>query len=234
MKTMTKTVSFLIFSLMVCSCNFINNKEKIIIDKKDSISEPIIVEKNEIMTIEKLDKEYPYEFDTILKRGYKLHFEYFKEKENTEIEMALILMNNHIIIDTLNIMGYGAPHKNLGYIGADFDEYFVFVNSFGSGNPHEMKLLKKNNAEKIVEGFFVDADEKNEILLYCKGYDSLMIYDIKKRTDKLIVDLNKSDYITSMVSQFSDDLKIKKVTNQFIEIEITQNSEKKIYKNYLR
>lgn len=124
--------------------------------------------------------------------------------------------------------------KNIGYIGADFKDYFAFVQSYGSGNPHEMKLLRKRDAKKIVDGFIVDADEKNELLLYCKGYDSLMLYDINRKTDKLLVNLESCDYITCMVSQLCGNLKIKKVTQKQVEIEIAQDENKTIRKMYYR
>src|SRR5687768_4658916 len=58
--------------------------------------------------------------------------------------------------------------QNLGYIGADFTNYFVLVHSFGSGNPHYIELIKKTTGKNILKrsAAWIDADEKNEFLLY--------------------------------------------------------------------
>ena len=221
--------------LLLISCNNQNKKSKTKQSQTDTIKSQVYNAKEEVWTIEKLNKEYPYDFDTILKNGYNLHFERIKKSEEiNDIECQLTLVKGEKIIDTLNIMGYGPVMKNLGYIGADFNDYFAFVQSFGSGNPHEMQLLRKKDANEILSGFIVDADEKNELLLYCKGYDSLMLYDINRKKDKLLVNLNNCDYINCMVSQLNGNLKIKKVTNKQVEIEIAQDENKTIRKMYYR
>ncbi len=234
MKTIFKIIIFSFFSLFVFACNNTNNKKETKPIQVDTVKNPINSNKEDVWTIERCYKENPYDFDTILKNGYHLHFEYFKADKDSDIESQLTLMKGKETIDTLNNMGYGIVMKNLGYIGADFNDYFAFVQSYGSGNPHEMQLLRKRDALKIVYGFMVDANEENELLLYCKGYDSLMLYDINRKTDKLLVNLNNCDYITCMVSQLYGNLKIKKVTQKKVEIEITQDENKTIRKMYYR
>ncbi|MFZ9955725.1 MAG: hypothetical protein ACO3E1_06330 [Flavobacteriales bacterium] len=200
-------------------------------EQKDTINKPT---ENQELTIEELYKEKPYDFDTILKNGYKLKFEYFKENLSSPIEMRLLLVKGNKLIANLNIVGAELPHKNLGYIGTDFDDYFAFVQSFGSGNPHYMQFLRKSDAKEIVKGYIVDGDDKNEILLYCNDGDSLMFFDIRKMKNNFIADLNTCKYITSPVSQLSGSLKIKNVTMQQIQIEIIQENNKTINKSYNR
>ncbi|MFC6269606.1 hypothetical protein [Frigoriflavimonas asaccharolytica] len=146
--------------------------------------------------------------------------------------MCLNLRRGNEIIDTLNILGYAAPHKNLGYVFGDFDKYFAFVQSFGSGNPHEMQLLRKRDAKEILKGFIVDKDEKNNLLLYCKGDDSLMLYDITKNKNNYIENLRNSKEIDCKFSELSDYLKIKKVNSKYVFIDISNTRNKTITKKY--
>jgi len=234
MKIAFKIYTFSILCLFVFACNNSNNKKETKLIQIDTIEKPNISSKEDMWTIERCYKESPYHFDTILKGGYNLHFEYFKPDSKSDIESQLTLMKGNKTIDTLNNMGMGPIMKNLGYIGADFKDYFAFVQSYGSGNPHEMQLLKKSDATEIVKGFIVDSDEKNELLLYCKDYDSLMLYDINRKTDKLLVNLNTCNYINCMVSELYGNLKIREVTQKLVEIEIKQDGNKTITKMYDR
>jgi hypothetical protein len=186
------------------------------------------------ITIEYLYEYNPYDYDTKLRNGYKLEFSYFQKHKDSVIEMCLTLNKKEKIIDTLNIMGYGAPHKNLGYIGADFEKYFAFVNSFGSGNPHEYRLIKKLDGRTVKTGFIIDSFNNPDFLLYAKGYDSIMLYDVKKEKDFLIERLSNSKEIDCMVSDLCDVLKIKKVTNNYVQIDINNYDKKKITKKYYR
>ncbi len=190
--------------------------------------------KRDTITIEYLKKYNPYGYQTELKKGYYLEFNYFRINKNTPIEMCLNLKKGDKIIDTLNILGYGAPQKNLGYVSADFDEYFAFVQSYGSGNPHDMQLLRKKDGKEIIKGFIVDADENNEFLLYCRGYDSLMLYDIKKHKNNYIENLRNSKEIDCAVSELTDYLKIKKVSSKYVSIDITNTKNETLTKQYNR
>ena len=230
MKTSIFLYCFILVALTTFTCGETNKNEK----KKDDTEIKKIEPKRKIPTIEQLYKENPYNYDTILKNGYNLHFEYFIEKGKEYPEMILTLNYKSKIIDTLNTLNYGLPQKSLGYIGADFNDYFAFVQSYGSGNPHEMQLLRKKDAKKIVSGFIVDADEKNGILLYNINGDSLMFYDINHKKDNLIVNLNNSNLIDCLISEYCNNLKIKKVTKTQVFVEITKNSGKKILKKYYR
>lgn len=196
--------------------------------------EKIKAEKKDTITIEYLNKNFAYDFDTKLSNGYSIEFSYFKNNKDNFIEKCLTLKKKNKIIDTLNIMGYGAPDKNLGYIGADFKHYFAFVNSFGSGNPHEFRLIKKINGETIKEGYIIDSFNNPDFLLYIKGHDSIMLYDVTKKKDKLIEHLSKSNEIKGTLSNLCDILKIKKVTKEYVQIEIDNYDTNKLTKKYYR
>jgi hypothetical protein len=56
----------------------------------------------------------------------------------------------------------GGIYKGLGYVGADFKTCFVLVHSFGSGNPHEVELIKKSTGKNILKAsaWWIDVIEK--------------------------------------------------------------------------
>ena len=79
----------------------------------------------------------------------------------------------------------GMLYKNLGYVGADFKDYFVFVHSFGSGNPHYIELIKKASGKNILKdgAAWIDVDEKKGFLLYSDNdvpdpKDKMTLYNI--------------------------------------------------------
>jgi len=225
-------LSFLV--LFVFSCRNSNTQKNTNQQQLNNHPKTTNSEKEEVWTVERCYRENPYDFDTLLKNGYHLHFEYFKRDKNAYVESQLTLMRGQKTIDTLNEMGYGIVMKNLGYIGADFNDCFAFVQAYGSGNPLEMQLIRKSDASQLVQGFMIDSDEKNELLLYYKDTDSLMLYDINRKTDKLLTNLKTCDYITCSLSQLYGDLKIKKVTPNEVEIEILQANNKSIRKKFIR
>lgn len=225
-------LSFLV--LFVLSCRNSNTQKNTNQQQLNNHPNATNSEKEEVWTIERCYRENPYDFDTLLKNGYHLHFEYFKRDKNAYVESQLTLMRGQKTIDTLNEMGYGIVMKNLGNIGADFNDCFAFVQAYGSGNPLEMQLIRKSDAFQLVQGFMIDSDKKNELLLYYKDTDSLMLYDINRKTDKLLTNLKTCDYITCSLSQLYGDLKIKKVTPNEVVIEILQANNKSIRKKFVR
>ena len=208
--------------------NIITDKSNSQPDKERTTQE------RDTITIEYLNKYNPYDYETKLSNGYSIEFKYFQKDKNSPTEMCLNLKKGDKTIDTLNIMGYGAPHKNLGYIGADYNKYFAFVNSFGSGNPHDFKLIEKQSGKIIKSGFIVDSFKNPELLLYAKGYDSLMLYDLEKKKDNLIENLNQSKVIDCMVSELNQVVKIKKATKKYVFIEIENHENKVVSKKYYR
>lgn len=223
---------FALFSLFLLSCNSPTSETEPISTPVEPANEAVYKPEEDVWTVERSYREHPYDFDTTLSNGYSLHFEYFDE--NGFVESRLILMKGRMPIDTLNTMGCCMPMKNLGYISADFSDCFAFGQTFGFGNGHEVQLLKKDDASVITKGYFVDMDEKNELLLYHNDNDSLMIYDVKRKKDNFLVDLNKCDYIDFMFSQLPQNVEIVKVTERYVELEIFRAKNKTIRKRYPR
>jgi hypothetical protein len=90
------------------------------------------------------NEEEPYGYDTTLKGGYSI---FFKVDDSLQY---LFLKKGDRTISELTATSRGLPYKNLGYIGADFKDYFVLVHSFGSGNPHYIELIKKGTGRNIL------------------------------------------------------------------------------------
>jgi hypothetical protein len=122
------------------------------------------------------DEVEPYDYDTTLKGGYTISL-----KVDDRVQYLYLKKGGRTITE-LAATSRGLPYKNLGYVGADFTSYFVLVHSFGSGNPHQIELIKKTTGENVLrEGTaWIDADEKREFLLYCDN-------DIPNKKDKMIL-----------------------------------------------
>lgn len=122
----------------------------------------------------------PYDYDTTLKGGYTISF-----KVDDSLQY-LYLKKGDKTISELSSTSKGLLYKNLGYVGADFTNYFVLVHSFGSGNPHYIELIKKSTGKNILENgaAWIDADEEKEYLLYCDNdvpnrYNNLSLLNAK-------------------------------------------------------
>lgn len=136
----------------------------------------------------------PYDFDTILKNNFHLSYRVFKDVIDNEYLQSLTLVKGKKDIVQISETSYPMLHKNLGFIGADFGESFLFVQSYGSGNPDEIQLIEKENGKVITEGVFVDQNETEKVLLYIKNEheknEKLILLDIKKNKERIIKDFN--------------------------------------------
>ena len=103
-----------------------------------------------------------YNYDTTLKGGYTISF-----KVDDTLQY-LYLKKGDRTIRKLASTSKGMLYKNLGYVGADFKDFFVLVHSFGSGNPHYIELIKKATGKNIIKegSAWIDANETKEFLLY--------------------------------------------------------------------
>lgn len=126
------------------------------------------------------DDEEPYDYDTTLKGGYIVSF-----KVDDSLQY-LYLKKGNKTITKLSSTTRGMPYKNLGYVGADFSNYFVLVHSFGSGNPHYIELIKKSNGKNILKdgAVWIDVEEKKEYLLYGENdmpdkKDKMTLYNVR-------------------------------------------------------
>ena len=120
-----------------------------------------------------------YTYDTILKGGYKIIF-------NVDDSMQyLYLKQHHKIITELSSCSRGLPYKNLGYLAADFQNYFLLAHSFGSGNPTNIELIEKRTGKNILPNgaAWIDVIESKQMLLYSEQdvpgeKDQMVLYDI--------------------------------------------------------
>ena len=121
----------------------------------------------------------PYDYDTTLNGGYTIGF-----KVDDSLQYLYLNKGNKIITE-LASTSRGMLYKNLGYVGADFKAYFVFVHSFGSGNPHYIELIKKTTGKNVLKdgAAWIDVDEKKGFLLYSDNdvpdsKDKMTLYNI--------------------------------------------------------
>src|SRR5215203_7311973 len=90
-----------------------------------------------------IDDIEPYDYDTTLKGGYTISF-----KVDDSLQYLYLKKGNKTISE-LSSTSRGMLYKNLGYVGADFTNYFVLVHSFGGGNPHYIDLIKKTTGKNV-------------------------------------------------------------------------------------
>lgn len=161
------------------------------------------------------DELAPYDYDTTLTGGYKILF-----KANDSLQY-LFLKKGDKIITELASTSKGMLYKNLGYVGADFKDYFVLLHSFGSGNPNYIELIKKANGQNILKSgaAFIDISKKQCMLLYCNK-------DVPSTDDKMILYnvTTKQRQLFSFPSDIFDEpeilnrIKIKKLTDKLLVI----------------
>jgi hypothetical protein len=174
-----------------------------------------------------------YDFDTLLSNGFYLSYNI---SANTKEKIqSLTLMKGSKKIRTLNETNLGTLHKNLGYIGADFGETFVFVQSYGSGNPSDIQLIEKESGNEIRHGSWVDADEKEKILLYIKNIhdenEMLMLYDLETKREMEIHDFKNSKCVTESIFGIRDCVEIDTVSKNEIVLKVeSENLRKKYYR----
>jgi len=116
----------------------------------------------------------PYDYDTTLIGGYKISF------QADDSLQYLYLKKGNKTITELASTSRGMLYKNLGYVGADFNDYFVLVHSFGSGNPDYIELIRKKTGDNLLKtgGAWIGVDTIKQVLLFSKN-------DVPNETDKM-------------------------------------------------
>lgn len=184
--------------------------------------------------IEKIEYE-PYTFDTLLKDGFHLSYRAYNDSVTNEPLQKLTLVKGNKDITILNETSRPMLHKNLGYIGADFTKSFVFVQSYGSGNPSEFQLIEKKTGREIKSGVYVDSNEDNEILVYISNLhkidEQLKIYDIANKKEINVNDFKNSKCYKEYPEGLRSCVTIDTVTNSKITLTI---EDEKIVKHYKR
>ena len=175
--------------ILALSCNNHKTNKAISIDTTKSLvdtNKQAAIDSNYLNIVEQI-KENPYSdnYDTVIKGGFSIS--YYHDTE----DQYLIYKKGQKVIDTIGGGSLGLLYKNLGYIGADFDKTFVFVNSFGGGNPHYIQLLDKETAKNLIPdgSAWIDVDTSKQVFLYSKAdvpseTDSMTLFDTEKMTQK--------------------------------------------------
>ncbi len=161
------------------------------------------------------EHQYTDDFDTALKGGYSISC---KVDDSSEY---LYLKKRNRTIAELSSMSRGLPYKNLGYIGVDFTHYFVLVHSTSMSNPHQVELIEKTTGRNIIEqwAYGIDADEKQEILLYCdkdvpSPKDKMILYNVATKRREIF---NFPSYVFDE-PEILNRIKIKELTNKSLVI----------------
>ncbi len=203
-------------------------------DSIESNKQPYLTyEQAKNLSIDQLEIE-PYDyFDTILTNNY--HLSYRVRKDSGSFLQSLTLVNGNKDIKKLNEITYPLPQKNLGYIGADFGESFLFVQSFGSGNPHEIQLIEKETGNVILNGILVDRNQKQKVLLYIKNEheenENLVLLDLHNSKETIIKDFNNLK--CTHIGGLRNCVELDSINSKFIKIKTTDekdNIEKKYYR----
>ena len=167
------------------------------------------------------EEKTPYDYDTTLIGGYKISF------QTDDSLQYLYLVKDHKKITQLASTSRGMLYKNLGYVGADFKDYFVLVHSFGSGNPNCIKLIRKSTGHNILKqsAAWIDVVKKQGILLYSdkevpSPRDKMILYDVHTGLKQLF---NFPNDIFNEPADLSR-IQIIKLTNK--QLIIKYNSEK--------
>ncbi|UUV22088.1 hypothetical protein [Paenimyroides aestuarii] len=228
---MKQTILIILIFIVLISCQNKSQEGKIF----DSInySDTTIVEHQ---TPDGIIEFEPYDYDTILSGGYNFKYKVYTDKTGEKLQ-SLTLRKGDDEIKVLNETSFPMLFKNLGYIGADFDSSFVFVQSFGSGNPHEIQLIDKKTGKELRKGTWVDVDEKEQVMLYIENEheqnEKLLIYDIKNRNEILSTGFEKSKCVEHVIGGLRNCVEIDTVTTDEIVLKI-DTDEEKIIKKYNR
>ncbi len=122
-------------------------------NKKDSASTSFIDTSKQTKYLKK-----SYSSDTILKGGYHLSFSYDDSLE------YLTLKKVTKKIKEISSCSNPLPETLLGFIQADFKNYFAFGHASGLGNPLYIELIYKETGQNILDSqaTWIDADTSKE------------------------------------------------------------------------
>jgi len=117
------------------------------------------------------DTTRQYLFNSNLSNGYKLVY-----KHNDSLQYLFLSKGKMLkLLSTEEIYN---KQSLLGFVTADFDDYFVLVHTLHVVNiydPIMFDLFEKKTASIVLKGFYLDA--KNNMLLYHNN-DSMKLYNV--------------------------------------------------------
>ena len=196
-------------------------------------------EKAETVTdnYELIDTAEQYDFDTLIKNGYHLKYKAYKDKSSNELLQSLTLMKGNQEIKMLNETSYPMLHKNLGYIGADYENAFVFAQSFGAGNPTTFQLINKETGNAKLTGTFIDTEEQEQVLLYIRNEnednEQLIVFDLLNDKEIIVDSFSESECVKNSPGGLRNCVEIDTVTSSEIVLKV-ENPYEKIIKKYNR
>lgn len=228
-----KIFAVLLFSILF-SCVKQNTQTRNLSTEKSIENDSITLKQTSDAKITKLEIE-AYDFDTILKNDYHLSYRVYRDIKENELLQSLTLVRENKDIRQISETSYPMLHKNLGYIGADFGKSFLFVQSYGSGNPHEIQLIEKENGAVLEEGVLVDKNEAEKVLLFIKNEheqaEKLILFDLKNNTKKVITDFDNLK--CSHIGGLRNCIMLDTVTKNKIILK-TNSEEEDVKKIYIR
>jgi hypothetical protein len=182
-----KKIMVIMISFLIISCN--SDKKKLILPKSETeiskTNQEIDSSKNLIIINQKVEDSKEEINDTYLKGGFSIIY------NTDDQDQYLIYKKGKRVIDTLNSCSIGLPEKNLGYVISDFDDTFIFGQSFGSGNPTVVQLYEKETGKNLIKEYsaIIDVDRIKQILLYSENdvpnqKDKMTLFDIKNGIKK--------------------------------------------------
>ncbi|MEZ4936902.1 MAG: hypothetical protein R2799_04845 [Crocinitomicaceae bacterium] len=179
----------------------------------------------------------PYCCDTLLSDGYYLSYRVKKDTLEKEFFKSLTLKKRNIEIKLLNELNYKLPDHNLGFIMGDFGKSFIYVQSFGAGNPYYFQLIEKKSGKELKNGILIDHNEEEQILLYFdkndKNRENILLYDFKKRKIRTIKEFENSQCEYERIGGIRSCLEIDTVTSSHVILKIETDKER-ISKSYSR
>ncbi|WP_196887899.1 hypothetical protein [Aureivirga sp. CE67] len=179
----------------------------------------------------------PYDYDTILNGGYNLKYKVYKDQKTNEKLQSLTLRKGNKEIKVLNETSFPMLFKSLGFIGADFENSFVFTQSFGAGNPSYIQLINKASGQELLKGTWVDVDESEQVLLYIENEheenQELVIYDLKNENKIISKGFENSNCVQNVIGGLRNCVEIDTITTNEIILKI-KTYEEKIIKKYNR
>lgn len=179
-------------------------------------------------------KYQAYDFDTLLSGGYHLSYHLLLGKEKLQ---SLTLMKGNREIMRLGETSAGMRHKNLGYIGADLEDYFIFCQSFGSGNPTDIQIIEKKTGRIIRRGSWVDVDTNQLLVLYISEInqenEELKLFDLKNQKEITINGFNNCRCFEETLFGIRECVQIKSANKSEVVFSVEYKNEK-IVKNYAR
>lgn len=165
---------FFIMLLILFGCKKQSNQAEVVpMQRTSDLAFELNYHKQKIKNLEFFRiEEYPY--ITELQGGYWL--DYYVDTSLDYWIQYLILMDQKRVVDTISGMSYGLKFRNLGFIAFDFQDEFMFSNSFGYWDACPSSLIVKETGESIFDGFLIDS---------CNNYLFFTHHDFLKKSDTI-------------------------------------------------